>query len=94
MQRRLLAEQRVEAERLLIDGAKQLRENGDLLAADERVVFEKNLEKLAALAKTETNHEALKAVITEVDGLARPCVETILDRAIGKAAVGHRMEDF
>ena len=94
MQRRLLAEQRVEAERLLIDGAKQLRENGDLLAADERVVFVKNLEKLAALAKTETNHEALKAVITEVDGLARPFVEKILDRAIGKAAVGHRMEDF
>ena len=94
MQRRLLAEQRVEAERLLMDGAKQLKENGDLLSADERAAFEKQLARLAALAKTETNHEALKNAITEVDGVARPFVERIMDRAIGKAAVGHRMEDF
>ena len=32
--------------------------------------------------------------ITEVDGVAKPFVERIMDRAIGKAAVGHRMEDF
>lgn len=94
MQRRLLVEQRVEAERLLLDGAKQLKENGDLLSAVERKNFEQQLARLAEVAKTETNHEQLKAVITEVDGLARPFVERIMDRAIGKAAVGHRMEDF
>ena len=94
MQRRLLAEQRVEAERLLMDGAKQLKENGDLLSADERESFEQQLARLTEIVKTETNHEALKAAITEVDGLARPFVERIMDRAIGKAAVGHRMEDF
>jgi molecular chaperone HscA len=94
MQKRLLAEQRVEADRLLMDGAKQLRENGDLLSAAERTSFEQQLARLGALAKTETDHEALKNAITEVDGLARPFVEKIMDRAIGKAAVGHRMEDF
>ncbi|MGV3623065.1 MAG: Fe-S protein assembly chaperone HscA [Archangium sp.] len=94
MQRRLLAEQRVEAQRLLIDGAKQLQENGDLLTADERSELEKQFAKLTELTKTEKSHEALKAAITEVDGLARPFVEKIMDRAIGKAAVGHRMEDF
>ncbi len=94
MQRRMLAEQRVEAERLLLDGAKQLKENGDLLSADERKSFEKQLTELTELTRTETNHEVLKAAITQVDELARPFVGRIMDRAIGKAAVGHRMEDF
>jgi molecular chaperone HscA len=94
MQRRLLAEQRVEAQRLLIDAAKQLTENGDLLSADERKQLEVALVRLEGLAKTEQNHDTLKAAIVEVDGLARPFVERIMNRAIGKAAVGHRMEDF
>ena len=94
MQRRMLAEQRVEAERLLLDGAKQLKENGDLLSAHEKHDFEQQLARLALVAKAETNHEVLKAAITEVDELARPFVARIMDRAIGKAAVGHRMEDF
>jgi molecular chaperone HscA len=94
MQRRLLAEQQVEARRLLIDGAKQLQENGDLLTADERATLKAQMDKLEGLTKSETSHERLKAAILEVDGLARPFVEKIMDRAIGKAAVGHRMEDF
>ncbi len=94
MQRRLLAEQRVEAERLLIDGAKQLFENGDLLSREERAALEKEFVRLERLRKLETNHEALKAAITEIDTLARPFVERIMDRAIGQAAVGQRVEDF
>ncbi len=94
MQRRLLAEQRVEAQRLLIDGRKQLVENGDLLSADERASLESQLVKLEAQMANETSHEALKAAIAEVDGFARPFVEKIMDRAIGTAAVGHRVEDF
>jgi molecular chaperone HscA len=94
MQARLLAEQRVEADRLIMDGVKQLRENGDLLTAEERKDFENRLGQLKLLAKTETNYESLKNAITEVDGFARPFVEKILDRAMGKAAVGHRMEEF
>ncbi len=94
MQRRQLAEQRVEAERLLLDGAKQLRENGDLLTDAERAQFEHQLQRLRAQSQVEKDHAVLKATITEVDNLARPFVERILDRAIGKAAVGHRVEDF
>ncbi len=94
MQRRLLAEQRVEAERLLLDAAKQLFENGDLLSREERATLEKELVQLERLKKTETHHEVLKAAITQVDTLARPFVERIMDRAIGAAAVGHRVEDF
>jgi molecular chaperone HscA len=94
MQRRLLAEQQVEAERLLLDGAKQLFENGDLLSREERAQLEQGFLRLERMKKTETNYETLKAAITEVDGLARPFVEKIMDRAIGKAAVGQRVEDF
>jgi molecular chaperone HscA len=91
---RLLAEQRVEAQRLLIDGAKQLKENGDLLSPDERKQLELALARLEGLAREERDHERLKAAIGEVDGLARPFVERIMDRAISKAAVGQRVEDF
>ncbi|MFO0600398.1 MAG: Fe-S protein assembly chaperone HscA [Myxococcaceae bacterium] len=94
LQKRQLAEQRVEAERLLIDGAKQLTENGDLLTDDERKDFRAQLELLAQLTKTETDHHKLKAAIADVDGKARPFVEKIMDRAISKAAVGHQIEDF
>ncbi len=94
MQRRLLAEQRVEARRLLLDAAKQLKENGDLLTADERAQLELGLARLEGLTQSEQDHDLLKAAIGEVDGLARPFVERIMDRAIGKAAVGHRVEDF
>jgi len=94
MQRRLLAEQRVEADRMIMDGVKQLRENGDLLTPEERKSFEGKLAQLQLLAKTEQNYESLKNAIAEVDGFAKPFVEKILDRAMGKAAVGHRMEEF
>ncbi|MCC6333124.1 MAG: Fe-S protein assembly chaperone HscA [Myxococcales bacterium] len=91
---RLLIEQQVEARRMLMDGAKQLKENGDLLAAEERRALESSLSSLETLAATTKDHEALKAAIHETDTLARPFVEKIMNRAIGKAAVGHKMEEF
>ncbi|MFZ5440784.1 MAG: Fe-S protein assembly chaperone HscA [Myxococcota bacterium] len=94
MQKRLLVEQQVEAQRMLIDGAKQLWENGDLLNREERAALEKQLVRLEQLSKTEQSADALKAAIADTDALARPFVERIMDRAIGKAAVGHRVEDF
>jgi molecular chaperone HscA len=91
---RLLIEQQVEARRVLMDGAKQLREHGDLLTADERRALEASLSALETLAATTNDHQALKAAIHETDTLARPFVEKIMNRAIAKAAVGHRVEEF
>ncbi|MBE2249651.1 MAG: Fe-S protein assembly chaperone HscA [Myxococcus sp.] len=94
MQRRQLAEQQVEATRVLADARKQLRENGDLLDPEERKRFELGVEALEALAQSTTDHASLKNAIHELDEQARPFVERIMNRAISKAAVGHTIESF
>ncbi len=94
MARRLLAEQQVEAQRMLLDGHKQLQQNGDLLSNEERGVFVTKLEALEALARTTKDHHLLKQAIVAMDDIAKPFVERIMNRAIATAAVGHRVEDF
>ena len=94
MARRLLAEQQVEARRILIDAKKQLLQNGDLLSAAERAELETHVTSLEQLAAMTSDHHALKEAIHVLDDLARPFVERIMNRAIGRAAVGHRMEEF
>ncbi len=94
MQRRLLVEQQVEAARVQLDARKQLKENGDLLTPAERTDFEQRVLALEQLAKTTEDHSTLKAAITELDDLARPFVERIMNRAISKAAVGLAIEQF
>lgn len=94
VQARLLAEQQVEARRMLLDARKQLAQNGDLLSAEERGELERALADLEQLAISTTEHEALKAAIQAVDTQAKAFVEKIMNRAIATAAVGHRLEDF
>lgn len=94
MQKRLLREQQLEAKRLLIDAQKQLAENGDLLAADERERLRKGMAALEQLAATTGDHLALKAAVTELDEQSKPFVERIMNRAISKAVSGHRVEEY
>jgi molecular chaperone HscA len=94
IEKRLLVEQQVEATRVLIDARKQLGENGDLLSADERKRFELGVTALEELAKTTSDHAALKNAIHELDEQAKPFVERIMNRAIAKAAVGHSIQSF
>jgi molecular chaperone HscA len=94
LQRRLLAEQQVEAQRMAMDAMKQLTQNGDLLDDTERAALQTALAELESLARTTTDHAALKEAIQAVDAQARPFVERIMNRAIATAAVGHSLEDF
>jgi molecular chaperone HscA len=94
MQKRQLLEQHVEATRVLVDARKQLKENGDLLSADERRSFELGVEALEKLSQTTDDHSALKNAIHELDEQARPFVERIMNRAIAQAAVGHSIQTF
>jgi len=93
MQTRLLREQQVESRRILIDANKQLAENGDLMSADEREAFTSAMSSLEALAATTGDHSELKAAITALDDQSKPFVERIMNRAISKAVVGHKMEE-
>ncbi len=94
IQNRQLAEQRVEADRILLDARKQLRENGALLDDAEREALKRAMAQVENLALTTSDHEQLKHAIMSLDTQARPFVERIMNRAIAQAAVGHRMEDF
>jgi|CXWL01.1.fsa_nt_gi molecular chaperone HscA len=94
MRRRLLKEQQVEAARMALDAEKQLRENGDLLADEERAAFSTALAALKQLADTATDHSELKSAISALDEQSRPFVERIMNRAISKAVAGHSVEEY
>ncbi len=94
MARRLLAEQQVEAQRILLDAQKQLTENGDLLSLNERRELEAKMEAVRRTAAETREYGQLKDAIHALDEAAKPFVERIMNRAIARAAVGHRVEDF
>ena len=94
MQKRLLAEQQVEARRVLIDAHKQIQLNGDLLSTDEKRAFVDAVQALEHLAASSTEHLKLKEAIVALDDQAKPFVERIMNRAIATAAVGKTMESF
>jgi molecular chaperone HscA len=94
IEHRLLAEQQVEARRMVMDATKQLAQNGDLLEPLERSALAEALADLERLAASTTDHAGLKAAIAELDAQAKPFVERIMNRAIATAAVGHRLEEF
>ena len=52
------------------------------------------MEALELLATKATDHLELKAAIVALDEQSRPFVERIMNRAIQRAAVGHRIEEY
>jgi molecular chaperone HscA len=94
MDQRLLAEQQVEARRILLDAHKQLAQYGALLDRAELETLNRSIAVLESLAETTQDHALLKAAILALDDAARPFVERIMNQAIATAAVGHRVEDF
>jgi molecular chaperone HscA len=93
MQNRLLREQQVEAQRILIDANKQLGENGDLMSVEEREAMKASMAKLEALAASTKDHAELKEAIHALDEQSKPFVERIMNRAISKAVVGHSIKE-
>ncbi len=93
MQARLLAEQRVEAERILLDGRKQLAEFPDLVSPEERAQLDAGLARVEALAKGQ-DHNALREAIHALDEASKPFVERVMNRAINSAVAGHRLEEY
>ncbi len=94
MRLRLLREQQVEAERILADAEKQLRENGDLLAGDEREQIEAAMRRVATLKETAKEHSELEEAIHALDELSKPFVERVMNRAIQRAVAGHSVEEY
>jgi molecular chaperone HscA len=91
MRARQLAEQRVEAERILADAAKQLRENGDLLEPSERSALEAAMADVSRLASA-ADADALREAIRALDELAKPFIERVMNRAMTRALAGQSVE--
>ena len=94
MQQRQLREEQVAAKQILVNAHKQLVENGDLLSDDEKRTFVDAIEALEQLASSTAAHLELKAAIQSLDEQSKPFVERIMNRAIQRAAVGHRIEEY
>jgi molecular chaperone HscA len=91
MHARQLAEQRVEAERILADANKQLRENGDLLEQVERSGLEAAMAEVRRLSG-EKDADALREAIHALDEKAKPFIELVMNRAMTRALAGRSVE--
>ncbi|MDY7229674.1 Fe-S protein assembly chaperone HscA [Hyalangium rubrum] len=93
IQARQVREQRVEAERVLMDATKQLGEHGALLQDGERATIEAAMDKVRELAKGQDAH-ALKEAIHALDEVSRPFVERVMNQAIRQVVAGHSVEEY
>ena len=93
IQLRQLREQRVEAERVLMDAEKQLGEHGALLQDGERAAIGAALARVRELAKGEDSH-AIKEAIHALDEVSRPFVERVMNQAIHQVVAGHSVEEY
>ena len=90
VQARLSAEARVEADRLRVATEGALAGDGDLLSAGERARIEAALASLAAAASLEQTREATAAL----DEATREFAHRRMDRAIGRAFAGRKVDDL
>jgi molecular chaperone HscA len=94
MQARALAEQRVDAQRLLEATHSALTADGDLLEADHRQHIKGALEQLAALVASTEDHLAIKHKTEQVALLTEPFAALRMDKAVRQALAGKRIEDL
>ncbi len=93
IQLRQVREQRVEAERVLMDAEKQLGEHGTLLQEGERAAIDAAMARVRELAKGDDSH-ALKEAIHALDEVSRPFVERVMNQAIRQVVAGHSVEEY
>ncbi|MBX5481936.1 MAG: Fe-S protein assembly chaperone HscA [Myxococcaceae bacterium] len=94
IQLRQLREQQVEAERVLADLDRSLAEHGALLSPEERARVEEVASTTRELARTTSDHLALKEAIARLDEVTRPFAERIMNKAIQSALAGHAVSEF
>jgi molecular chaperone HscA len=93
VRRRLLAEGRVEAQRLLLAAQQALRDDDDLLAPGERQAIDAAADRLRHAAEGE-DHELVQGAMADLDAAGADFARRRMDRAIQRALGGHRAEEF
>jgi molecular chaperone HscA len=93
VQKRLLVEQRVDAQRVLADLRKQLGTFGAMLSPEER----SRLDGAAAAverAAAGTDAHAVKEALHGLEQASQPLVERVMNEAVTSALKGHSVEEY
>ena len=90
---RFLVEWRIEGERIIqsLESAFQL--DGELLTPEERAKIEKRIQGLREAMQT-NDYLAIKAWIESTDGASKEFAERRMNKHIGRAMAGHRVDEF
>jgi molecular chaperone HscA len=92
MERRLLIEARVEAERVLLALGAALAVDGALAKPEERQAMEAiGLRLKAAIAGTD--RDLINGLVEELERAGKPFAQRRIDRAINRALAGHRLDE-
>jgi molecular chaperone HscA len=90
---RALAEQRVEAEALLLSVRAALGKDADLLSKEERAALDAAMSALEA-ARAATDHRAIKAAIEALNRASERFAARRMDRAISGALAGRSVDEM
>jgi len=93
MKSRALAEERVEASRLVEATTRALETDGELLSADERTAVEALIASVAEIAKGE-DHHAIKAAVERLSQGTDEFAARRMDRSIKSALAGKKVQEI
>jgi len=93
MKSRALAEERVEAERLVEATTRALETDGDLLSADERAAVEALMASVREVAAGE-DHHAIKAAVETLSRGTDEFAARRMDRSIKSALAGRKVQEL
>ncbi|WP_454720707.1 MULTISPECIES: Fe-S protein assembly chaperone HscA [Cupriavidus] len=93
MRSRALAEERVEAARLVEATSRALETDGDLLSADERAAVERLIQAVSDVAAGQ-DHHAIKATVETLSRGTDEFAARRMDRSIKSALAGRKVQDL
>ncbi|MGE6762026.1 Fe-S protein assembly chaperone HscA [Corallococcus interemptor] len=93
IQARQLREQQVEAERVLSEADRQLRENAALLEAGEPEAIQAAMDRVRQAAQGK-DYLAVKEALHALDEASRAFIERVMNRAITQVVSGHSVEEY
>ncbi|MBN9686800.1 MULTISPECIES: Fe-S protein assembly chaperone HscA [unclassified Corallococcus] len=93
IQARQLREQQVDAERVLAEADRQLRENAALLQAGEPEAIQAAMTRVREAAAGK-DYLAVKEALHALDEASRAFIERVMNRAITQVVSGHSVEEY
>ena len=93
IQARQVREQRVDAERVLAEADRQLREHASLLQEGEKAAIDAGMARVRELMAG-NDFLKLKEAVHTLDEASRPFIERVMNQAITQVVAGHSVEEY